>query len=416
MGPPSGAVCQAGGGGGTGMPDRVTLRQPPRRVWYRPMVARPADEPHRTVSPLELLFDLCFVAAVRQAADRLHHNLGATDIAHGVGIYPAVFFAIWWTWMNFTTFASAYDPEDDVYRLTTLVQIAGALVLAAGVPRAFDRADFSIITYGYVIMRLAMVAQWLRVAHSDRPRRGTALRYAVGVVAVQGAWVARLTLPHRWLIPGFLAIALAELLLPFWARRAAAITWHPRHITDRFGLFTIIVLGESVLATSLAFQVAIDRRYRTSTMLSIGAASIVIVFAMWWLYFDHPVAHLLTSPRLALLWGYGQYLIFASAAALGAGLAVDIDWQTHAAHLGHLAVGYATAVPVAVYLLAVWTLHLRPYQRRMTDIGFWVSAALVLAAPFTPAPVPTIALVLAALVATTVVDSRLRQDLWAGSE
>jgi Bacterial low temperature requirement A protein (LtrA) len=132
-----------------------------------PMVARRPDEPH-PVTPLELLFDLCFVVAVRQAAHRLHHNLDVTDIVQGIGIYPVVFFAIWWAWMNFTTFASAYDPQDGVYRLTTLVQIAIALVLAAGVPRAFDRGDFSVITYGYVIMRLAMVGQWLR-RRSQRP-------------------------------------------------------------------------------------------------------------------------------------------------------------------------------------------------------------------------------------------------------
>jgi low temperature requirement protein LtrA len=173
------------------MPDTRSRPRPPTRAWYRPMRARRADEPYRTVTPLELLFDLCFVVAVRQAADRLHHNLAETDIGQGIGIYPAVFFAIWWAWMNFTTFASAYDPEDDVYRLTTLAQIAGALVLAAGVPRAFDRGDFSVITYGYVIMRLAMVAQWLRVAHSDPEGRVTALRYAVGVSVLQVAWVAR---------------------------------------------------------------------------------------------------------------------------------------------------------------------------------------------------------------------------------
>jgi low temperature requirement protein LtrA len=367
------------------------------------MVLRPADEACRTVSRIELLFDLCFVAAVRQAADRLHHHLGATDIGHGVVIYPAVFFAIWWAWMNFTTFASAYDPDDDVYRLTTLVQIAGALLLAAGVPRAFDHGDFSIVTYGYVIMRLAIVAQWLRVSHTDAPRRRTALRYAFGLTVVQGAWVARLALPHRWALPGFLVIVLAELLLPLWARRPTEIIWHSGHITERFGLFTIIVLGESVLAASLAFQVAFDQGYKTTTLMSIGGASVVIVFAMWWLYFDRPVDQLLTSPRVALLWGYAQYLIFASAAALGAGLAVNIDAETHAAHLGHLAVGYATAVPVGVYLLAVWVLHVRPYRQRTTNVAFWVTAVLVLLTPFTPAPIPLTAALLAGLVATTVI-------------
>jgi low temperature requirement protein LtrA len=368
------------------------------------MVARRPDEPYRTVTPLELLFDLCFVVAVRQAADRLHHTLGEADIGHGIGIYPAVFFAIWWAWMNFTTFASAYDPEDDVYRLTTLVQIAGALVLAAGVPRAFDHGDSSIITYGYVIMRLAMVGQWLRVARSDPQRRATALRYIVGVTVLQVCWVARLALPDEWRLPSFLVLGFVELLLPFWARRPAPILWHPRHITERYGIFTIIVLGESVLAASLAVQTAFDRGTKVSTLLSIAGAGVVIVFAMWWLYFDRPVHHLATTPRVALLWGYGQYLIFASAAAVGAGLAVDIDYQTGAAHLGRLAAGYALAAPVAVYLLSVWALHIRPYHQLTMDVAFWATAALVLLTPLTPAPSrSTAAVLLATLVATTVI-------------
>ncbi|MEV1329292.1 low temperature requirement protein A [Micromonospora costi] len=389
--------------------------QRPARMWYRPMVARRPDEPYRTVTPLELLFDLCFVVAVRQTGDHLHHNLAETDIGQGIGVYPAVFFAIWWAWMNFTTFASAYDPGDDVYRLTTLVQIAGALVLAAGVPRAFDRGDFSVITYGYVIMRLAMVAHWLRAARSDPERRATTLRYALGVSVLQVAWVARLALPDRWLLPGFAGIAIAELLLPFWARRPGPITWHPRHIVERFGLFTIIVLGEAVLAASLAVQAAFDEGSHLGSLLSIAAASLVIVFALWWLYFDRPTHELLTSPRVALLWGYGQYFIFASAAAVGAGLAVAVDYETRTAHLGRLAVGYATAIPVAVYLLAVWVLHIRPYHRGWITVPYAGTIVLVLLAPFTPAPVHLVALLVVALVAMTVVAPGGRMEVRRGA-
>ena len=114
----------------------------------------------------------------------------------------------------------------------------------------------------------------------------------------------------------------------------------------------------------------------------------------------------MTSPRVALLWGYGQYLIFAAAAALGAGL--NVDWQSGAAHRGHRAVGYATAMPVAVHLLAVWALHARPYRRRMVNVAYVVTALLLLLTPFTAAPIPVTAVLLAGLVATSVLDSRAR--------
>ena len=140
------------------------------------MVARHPDEPHRAATPLELFFDLCFVVAVAQAASALHHEVAADHLGDGVVGYAMVFFAIWWAWMNFSWFASAYDTDDVAYRLTTLVQIAGALILAAGVPEAMDGSDFLVITVGYVVMRLAMVTQWLRAARADPPHRRSSLR------------------------------------------------------------------------------------------------------------------------------------------------------------------------------------------------------------------------------------------------
>src|SRR5690349_23937190 len=174
------------------------------------MRARSAAEDHRVSTPLELLFDLCFVVAVAQAAAPLHHDLSEGHLGHGLQSYLRVFFAIWWAWMNFTWFASAYDTDDDVYRITTFVQISGALVLAAGVSAAFDNGNYLAITLGYVIMRLAMVAQWLRAARADDQRSATALRYAGGIAAVQALWLIRLALPEAWGTPSFLLLVVAE--------------------------------------------------------------------------------------------------------------------------------------------------------------------------------------------------------------
>ena len=100
---------------------------------HRPMEARAVDERSRTATPLELLFDLTFVVAVAQAAARLAEDVAAGHVLHGAGAFLMVFFAIWWAWMNFTWFASAYDADDVPYRIATFVQMAGVLVLAAGV-------------------------------------------------------------------------------------------------------------------------------------------------------------------------------------------------------------------------------------------------------------------------------------------
>src|SRR6266704_4711124 len=184
------------------MRDQPIAPAPARRVWRRPMLSRGSSEEHRASTPLELFFDLCFVVAVAQAAAQLHHALASGQVAHGLVGYAAVFFAIWWAWMNFTWFASAYDTDDVLYRVATLVQIAGVLVLAAGVPRAFDD-DFVIVSIGYLLMRVALSAQWLRAARDDRPRRSCALRSAAGISACQVGWVARLALPDPWGTVGF---------------------------------------------------------------------------------------------------------------------------------------------------------------------------------------------------------------------
>lgn len=192
-----------------------------------PMRARSTAEAHRAATPLELFFDLVFVVAIAAAASGLHHAVAELRLAEALLNYAMVFFAIWWAWINFTWFASAYDTDDVSYRLVVFVQLTGALTLAAGVPPAFEARDFTVVTVGYVIMRLAIVTQWLRAAAADPPRRGTALRYAIGVSALQAGWVGLLFVPESWALPGFGGLALGELAVPAWAERAAPTPWPP---------------------------------------------------------------------------------------------------------------------------------------------------------------------------------------------
>src|SRR5690606_30107873 len=138
----------------------ATPTGPLRRV----MRGRDPRQEHRAATPLELFFDLTFVVAVSQAASQLHHALAEDHVGSGLAAYAAVFFAFWWAWMNFTWFPSAYDTDDVPYRLLTLLQMAGVLVVASGVPAVFENGDFTLVVIGYVVMRLAMVTQSLPAA------------------------------------------------------------------------------------------------------------------------------------------------------------------------------------------------------------------------------------------------------------
>src|SRR5688572_2216072 len=110
-----------------------------------PMRGRDAHE-DRTATPLELFFDLVIVVAVAIAAAALHHDLAADHIGEGILAYGMTFFAIWWAWMSFSWFATAYDTDDVPYRLAVFVQMAGAVIMAAGIARAFEHQDWAVVT------------------------------------------------------------------------------------------------------------------------------------------------------------------------------------------------------------------------------------------------------------------------------
>ncbi|GAB3949384.1 low temperature requirement protein A [Streptomyces sparsus] len=373
-------------------------------AWHRPMTARPRDEKHRSATALELFFDLCFVAAVAQAAVAFEHELAEGHIGHGILGYALVFFAIWWAWMNFTWFASAYDTDDVPYRVLTLVQITGALIMAAGAAEALQNQDFTVITWGYVVMRLAMVTQWLRAARSDPDRRTTCLRYAAGVFLVQVGWVARLFLPGDGGLTVFAVLALAELAVPAWAERAAITTWHPHHIAERYGLFTLIVLGESITAATVAVRTALDGDAALSDIATLVIGGILTVFALWWYYFAQDAPRRLISLRSALMWGYGHYAVFASAAAVGAGLALNVAHTTGHGHLTDHTAAAAYTIPVAIYITVVWLLHHRASEvRTANDIIHPTAVLAILAATFTPTPVLITGVLTTVLIATTLV-------------
>ncbi len=359
----------------------MSSHQGTKNIHWQRMVGRAPDEHHRAATTLELLFDLIFVVAIAFAGAQLHHAISADHAAHGVISFMMVFFAIWWAWMGFTWFASSFDTDDVPYRIAVFVQMAGALVIAAGIPSLFEEGNRTIVTVGYTVMRLASVAQWLRAAAGDARFRPTSLRYALGIFLVQLGWIATLFAPMSYGYVLFMLMVLCEFAVPLWAERAGMTSWHPHHISERYGLLTIIVLGESILAAANATQKGLSAGLLGLDFVLFCLGALLIVFCMWWLYFQDEVAHQLQDYRTVFLWGYGHYFIFAAAAAAGAGLSAQVDKHLGAAQASDLTVNFGLAIPVAIYVFFTWLVHKRVSQ----SAGAWafpLAAVVILTTPW----------------------------------
>jgi len=347
------------------------------------MTARDTTEDHRVSSPLELLFDLTFVVAIAQIASELAHAVAEGHAGDAIMPFFAVFFAIWWAWNQFTWLASAYDTDDALYRVFTMVQMGGVLVLAAGVPSAFE-GDFLAITLGYLIMRIGLIAILIRALREDPASAGTPRRYIIGIALVQLGWLLRLLfVPAEFIGIAFPILALAEMLVAPWADRANKLAWHPHHIAERYGLFVIILLGESVLASTSAVQLGIEAGV-TPQLVVIASAGLVLLFTLWWIYFSEPAGEGLESHReRSYIWGYGHYGIFAGLAAIGAGLEVAVESSVHHLEASSLVVCLAVAVPLALVLLLIWALHAPLVERVVIHpVATVLTAVVVLALPF----------------------------------
>jgi low temperature requirement protein LtrA len=260
------------------------------------------------------------------------------------------------------------------------------LVLAAGVPAALDDNDYRAVTFGYLIMRVGLVAHWLRAAIEDPASRTTALRYVAGITVAEVGWVLRLVVAEAgvWsdtaLLAFFVALVVFELSVPLWAERKRPTSWHPHHIAERHGLFAIILLGESVLASSTGVQRAIASGGLSAPLVSVGVSALVLVFALWWLYFLQPVAEGLVARReRSYVWGYGHYGVFAALAAVGAGLEAAVVHTGHHGVASAIAVAFAVAIPAAVFLVLLWALHVPIVTRPVLRPGVMLGGAAVVA-------------------------------------
>lgn len=152
-------------------------------------------------------------------------------------------FAVCWAWINFTWFASAFDTDDWVYRVATMVQMFGVLILALGIGPMFTSVeqgtaiDNRVMVLGYIVMRVAMVFQWLRAARQSPEHRRSCRTYALCILIAQLGWSTQLFLNTSVAVYFVTALVLVgvEMAGPVIAERRDPTPWHAHHIAERSG-------------------------------------------------------------------------------------------------------------------------------------------------------------------------------------
>jgi low temperature requirement protein LtrA len=332
-----------------------------------PVKGRDPNESGRTATTLELLYDLVFVVAFGQAASQLAHGVAEAHLASAIGGFLFAMVAVIWAWISFSWFSSAFDTDDWIHRVATMVQMVGATIVALGLPAIFrslevgQGLDNRVVVAGYVVMRVAMVFQWLRAARQSPSHRSICLTYVWTIVSAQVGWVVMALSPLTLVQAGivYAVLLLIELLGPYLAEtRHGGTPWHAHHIAERYGLLAIIALGEGVIGTVASLAAVVEAQGWTTDAVLVAVAGMGLTFGMWWAYFLISAGDILHARReRAYKWAYGSMIVFAAIAATGAGLHVAALYIEHKAHIGPLGVVLSLAVPVGLYLLGIFWLY-----------------------------------------------------------
>jgi low temperature requirement protein LtrA len=328
---------------------------------------RDPDEQHRSATPLELFYDLTIVVAFGTAADELAHFIAHAHAGAGIAGFAFATFMVVWAWLNYTWFASAYDTDDWLFRIATMVQMVGLIVLTLGLPKMFASIDHGVtldngvMVTGYLVMRAPLLFLWWQASRHD-PRSAPAARIYIATIATaQVGWVAliflKLPIVKTFLV--FVALIAVEVVGPVVAERKGRTPWHAHHIAERFGLLTIITLGEVIIGTVAALNALVNGEAGWTTEATLLAlAGVGLAFGCWWMYFAVPWAEPLVRYReRGFIFGYGHALIFGPLAAMGAGLHVGAYRLEGEATIGDTATVLSVALPVALFALTHFALY-----------------------------------------------------------
>ncbi len=309
------------------MADRSAVRRTLHAVGSVGLVRPPSlkTDEDRSASRLELFFDLAFVLVVAELASALREDVSA----HGVAVFAGLFATVWWAWVSSTLYANRFDHDDVVFRLYKLASMAAVIGLAATASEATGER-LGLFAACQVLLRVVLVLQYARVHRHVEEARPLARTYLVALVVGGLLWAVSIAVPAPvcFVLWG-LAVAV-EVAAPLRATEtSAAVPLHMEHLPERFGLFVILVLGESIASVAHGLYEA----HWTAEAVAVGAVSFVLAAALWWSHFDLAGAgakRLLAeagderSVRAHDVFIFGQLPIALALAGIGAGIQLAV--------------------------------------------------------------------------------------------
>jgi len=251
---------------------RKGLVRPPR------LRTEAGEDRERHATWLELLYDLIFVAAISQLAGGLNKDYSPAGLFN----FSILFIPVWWAWVGHTFYLTRFDSDDVGHRLITMVQILAVASLVVHVPDALGKSSTG-FALSYAAVRFILVAEYFRAARHIPSVRPLINRYIIGFGTAAALWIVSTLLP----VPGrffiwYVAIAI-DFLAPLTAGQLhVKFPPHLMHLPERFGLFTIIVIGEAMVGVVTGIK--LDRL--TPTVTASGVMGLVIAFTLWWSYFE----------------------------------------------------------------------------------------------------------------------------------
>jgi low temperature requirement protein LtrA len=369
-------------------------------------VVRPPElktDEERTASRLELFFDLAFVLVVAELAIALREDVSL----HGELLFAGLFTLVWWSWVSSTLYANRFDHDDVVYRLYKLGSMAAVIGLAASATEATGER-FGIFVGCQLLLRATLVLQYRRAYRHVAGARPIARLYLVGAGVGALLWAVSLVVPRPVGFGLWAAAVLVEALVPLLAtRHSTDVPLHVEHLPERFALFVILVLGESVAGIAHGLY---DAAWAPSA-IPVAVLSFVLAAALWWSYFDLAGARakrLLNevggerSDRSHDVYVFGQLPLTLALATIGAG----IELAVVESGAGEVPAGtrLLLAGGVAVYLVSM-TVTDSGMSRGTRRGWWWPLAAAVLAVLDAVLELPAVVVVgaLAALMVAVVV-------------